>query len=113
MMANRMVYPLTYMTLMSNINKDIYGFVSRRFNSKQTEAGLEPITSPDLLNNEMFIMLGGNTHSGSGLTLNPVDGMSYGKALWGEVMARQASEITSQPRKGRLDDFFSCTRAGG
>ena len=113
MMANRMVDPLTYMTLMSNINKDIYGFVSRRFNSKQTEAGLEPITSPDLLNNEMFIMLGGNTHSGSGLTLNPVDGMSYGKALWGEVMARQASEITSQPRKGRLDDFFSCTRAGG
>jgi len=113
MLNNRLVDPITYTTLMSKINEDIWGFVNRRFNNKQTEAGLEPIMSPDLMNNELFIMIGANTKMGNGITLNPVDAMSYGKALFGEVMAKQASEIVTNPGKGRLDDFFSCTRVGG
>ena len=110
MLNNRLVDPITYNTLMSKINKDIYGFVSRRFNNKQTEAGLEPIVSPDLMNNELFIMIGANTKMGNGITLNPVDAMSYGKALFGEVMAKQASEIVTKPAKGRLDDLFNCLK---
>ena len=47
---------------------------------------------------------------GSGLTLHPTDAMSYGKALFGEVMARQASEIVTKPARGRLDDYVSCLR---
>ena len=110
MLNNRLVDPITYNTLMSKINKDIYGFVSRRFNNKQTEAGLEPITSPDLMNNELFIMIGAGTKMGNGLTLNPVDAMSYGKALFGEVMAKQASEIVTKPGSDRLDTFLSCLK---
>ena len=47
---------------------------------------------------------------GNGITLNPVDAMSYGKALFGEVMAKQASEIVTKPAKGRLDDLFNCLK---
>ena len=36
--------------------------------------------------------------------------MSHGKALWSEIMARQATEISSKPTKGRLDNLFNCTR---
>ena len=111
MMDNRLTDPITFTSLMSKMNKDIYKFISQRFNSKRTASGLEPIiTDSNLMNNELFIMIGGNTHTGNGITLNPVDAMSHGKALWSEIMARQATEISSKPTKGRLDNLFNCTR---
>jgi hypothetical protein len=109
MMDNRLVDPLTFNALTSKINKDIYSFVKQRF--KYVDGGMN-ITDENMLNNDMFIMIGGNNMMGrGGITLNPVDAMNFGKGVFGELMGRQAHEIVTKPSSDRLDTLLNCTKA--
>ena len=104
-MSQDMIDPASYLLMMEKMQTDMYDFVRNQFAFQGKEGDVKTLNR-NLKDNELYLLMGGDDHQGAGVTLNPFNALNRYFKTQREMLAGQATEMTSKPYENKVEEYL-------
>ena len=108
MMENGYITPQKHLALMADVSNRLGPMMEKVFPSQVDirTGAVTPLKPFDMLNNPMYILLGGSHMSGSGMSLDPYKSMNKFEKLSVNKMIQQVKDMRGNTKDFWHESFF-------